>query len=693
MKRRPLLWLKDRKILAIALMLLGIGWSAIGHGATAAPPPAKTPTAGAEIDTAIQKVYPALVRIYVVVEEPSGGRMERERAAGSGAIISKDGYVVTNHHVAGNAIRMTCTLADGEEVEATRVGTDAMADISVLKLKLNTRKHPDAPLAFATWGDSSRLKVGDVVLAMGSPMAVSQSVTKGIVSNTQVIMPKSMAGQFRLDGEDVGQIVRWIGHDARIFGGNSGGPLVNLAGEIVGINEIGLGSLGGAIPSNLAKEIVRQLLESGHVKRSWLGVELQPRLKSGKDSGGVLVAGVVQGSPADRAGIKAGDVVTRFAGKPFNAELPEHLPLLNQQVFAAPTGKPVEIAFLRGGKEHIVKVTTEQLQRAQGDPLELKDWGIAASDITRMMALERNRKSTAGVLIDSIRGGSGAATAKLPLESDDIILQVAGEAVDNVAALKKVTAKLVEGKTDRVSVLVLFERDTKQFLTVVKIGKEEERNRPACAAKPWSSLSTQVLTSDLAESLDMAGQRGVRVTEVFKGQAADRAGVKVGDIIQQVNGRKVEASLPGDGEVFDTMIRKLPVGGKAKLKIVRAAKPIEIAMALEAPPISDDNVKQMTDTDFEFSARELSYTDRINQQIPENLQGLLLQKVETGGVASLGGLRGNDFVMSVDGKTTSTVDELKAVLDQIRQDKPRRVVFFVRRGIHTLYCEIEPDYR
>ena len=122
------------------------------------------------------------------------------------------------------------------------------------------------------------------------------------------------------------------------------------------------------------------------------------------------------------------------------------------------------------------------------------------------MALERHRKSTAGVLVDSIRGGGGAATAKLPLQSDDVILQVDGQAVDNVAALKKLTAKLVEGKTERVPVLVQFERDTKQLLTVVKIGQEENKNRPASAAKPWSSLATQVLTSDLAESLDMAGQ-------------------------------------------------------------------------------------------------------------------------------------------------------------------------------------------
>ena len=680
----------------LVIALTGMLWCiAGGLRATSPNPPtiASESAGGAEIEPAIQKVYPALVRIYVVVEEPSDGRMERMQAAGSGAIISKDGHIVTNHHVAGNAVRMSCTLADGEEVEATRVGTDPMSDISVLKLKLNTRKRPDAPLPVANWGDSSRLKVGDVVLAMGSPMAVSQSVTKGIVSNMQMIMPKSMEGHFRLDGEDVGQIVRWIGHDAVIFGGNSGGPLVNLSGEIVGVNEIGLGSLGGAIPSNLAKEIVRQLIADGCVKRSWIGVELQPRLKSGKDGGGVLVAGIVEGSPADRAGIKSGDIITRFCGQALNGELPEHMPLINQLIFAAPVGVPVDVAFLRDGKEHVVKVTTEQLQRALGDPIESKDFGIAARNITRMMALERHRKSTAGVLVHSIRGGSGAATAKLPLQPDDVIIQVAGQTVDNVAALQKVTAKLVEGKTERVPVLVQIERDTKQLLTVVKIGKEANKNRPASTAKPWSSLATQVLTSDIAELLGMVGQHGVRVTEVFKAQAAERAGVNGGDIIQAINGRNVQASLPGEGAVFDAMIRRLPLGGKARLKIVRDGKPVEVTMVLEAPPISDDNVKRMTDADFEFSARELSYTDRIDQQIPEGLQGVLLQKVETGGWASLGGLRGNDFIMSVGGKPTPSVAELKAVLDRIGKEKPRRIVFFVRRGIHTLYCEIEPDYQ
>ena len=273
--------------------------SLAGRGVAGA---AEDAASSADLQRAVDAVYPALVRIHVVFEEGREGRMEKLRASGSGAIISDDGYIITNHHVAGRATRLMCRLSNREEVEAELVGTDVLSDLAILKLDLSSRRDPKAKLPVAKFGDSDKLKIGDVVLAMGSPAGLSQSVTKGIVANTAMVMPNNL-GSFVLDGERVGELVRWIGHDAVIYPGNSGGPLVNLQGEIVGVNEVGLGSLGGAIPSNLAQAVAKELIAKGTVSRSWLGAEVQPLLKQMTNGKGVLVSGVLSESPAERAGI------------------------------------------------------------------------------------------------------------------------------------------------------------------------------------------------------------------------------------------------------------------------------------------------------------------------------------------------------------------------------------------------------
>jgi serine protease Do len=646
-----------------------------------------------QIERAMTSTYPALVRIYVVVQEPSGGRMERMQAAGSGSIISKDGYVVTNHHVAGDASRIVVNLVDGEEIEATRVGTDPMADICVLKLKLDSRKDPNKPLPVAQWGDSDKVRVGDVVLAMGCPGALSQSVTRGIISNTQLIMPRHEAGTFKLDGEDVGAIVRWFAHDAVIYGGNSGGPLVNLDGKIIGINEIGVASLGGAIPGNLARNVAEQIIAHGHVDRSWSGLECQPRLKSDTRDEGVLVSGVVDASPAQKAGLKAGDLVTSWDGQPVNVQIGEHLPLFNQLVCATPIGRAVPITYLRDGNTRTTVLTTVSLERNLGDPKELKDWGIAVRDITHAMALERHRDNTRGVLVDSVRTGGATADSKVPLEGDDVILAVNGKDVDNVAALTKLTADITRGQTHRVPVLVKLDRQTRQVLTVIKIGQDEPAEKPAHAKKPWPSVATQVLTEDLANALNLKGKKGVRVVEVFKGRAADKAGIKVGDIITAIDGTAIEASQPEDREVFRTMVRQYDVGAQAELALLRDGKPLKIAMTLESPPQEDDNAKTLDNQTFEFTAREMTFGDRNSRQMDSDEAGVLIDKAESGGWADLAGLHSGDVLLSIDGQPTSTIAQLKAALERAQHTKPRRLVCFVRRGIHTEYLEIEPDWR
>src|SRR2546423_12138808 len=164
------------------------------------------------VDAAVARVKPSLVRILVVSTSYSDGREIKSQAVGSGAIITKEGHIISNHHVAGRAVRIFCTLADREEIEAELIGSDPLTDICIIQLK------PAKPRQFlaASFGDSGKLRVGDSVLAMGSPMALSQSVTLGIISNLEMVMPRLFGGRMRLDGEDVGALVRWIGYDAAI---------------------------------------------------------------------------------------------------------------------------------------------------------------------------------------------------------------------------------------------------------------------------------------------------------------------------------------------------------------------------------------------------------------------------------------------------------------------------------------------
>ena len=653
---------------------------------------ARQSAAQKEIARAVKNVYPALVRIYVVMNAPGGGRMRKLSGAGSGVIISSDGYVVTNHHVAGNAARILCNLSDQEEIEAKLVGTDALSDIAVLKLDLAGRDKNAKPIHVAKWGDSDKVRLGDVVFAMGCPAAVSQSVTRGIVSNTQLIMPRGMSGSFRLDGEKVGSLVRWLAHDAIIFGGNSGGPLVDVSGRIVGINEIGLGSLGGAIPGNLAKSVAEQIIANGHVQRSWVGIEAQPRLKSGQAKSGVLVGGVIADSPADKAGLEPGDIITSLDGVRVDADIAEELPLFNQVVLSVPVGKTVKVQYLRDGKRKQTTLKTAAREPALPKPKEIESWGIVGRDITEMMARELRREDSDGVLVQSLRPGGPSSNAKPAIGRGDIIRKINGKAVKDLAQFRKLSAEATADADDPVDVLVDYDRGTRQLLTVVKVGKEPPADKPALARKPWAAIDTQVLTRDLAKSLGLKGKTGVRVVEIYPDRAGETAGLEVGDIILAIDGMEVEASQPQDTEVFDTMIRQYDIGAEVELRVIRGKARKKIAMKLEAPPISRDRLPTYEDDDFDMAVRDLSTMDRIRKKETKSLSGVIVERTDAGGWAEFGGLSAGDILLSINGRKTPNVDEVEKLLTQAKKDKPKRMVFFVKRGIHTAFVEIEPDW-
>jgi serine protease Do len=644
------------------------------------------------VDEAIKKVYPALVRIHVVGVSYSGGKEEKHEGSGSGAIISPDGYVITNHHVAGRVKRIRCTLANREEVEATLVGTDPLADIAVIKLHLDGRDRTKS-LPVAGFGDSDSLRVGDRVLAMGCPLALSQSVTLGIVSNVQMTFPHLFWPQtFRLDGEDVGSLVVWIGHDARISPGNSGGPLVNLKGEIVGINEIGFG-LGGAIPGNLARDVANELIRTGEVKRSWLGLTVQPLLKSRKTDEGVLIGGVIAGSPAEKAGIKPGDILLSYQGIPLKIRFAEQLPEFNRLELGTPIGTAVAIVYERDGEKHRATAVTVARGHALGHEAELKKWGITVRELTLLAAKELKREPHSGVLVTSVREGGPAHEAKPRLEYNDIILEVGGKPVHSVHELVTVSADLTRDKAGPVPTLVGFERKKQRLLTVVKLSERETPDRSPEASKAWLAVSTQVLNPDLAEALGLKDKKGVRITQVHPDTTASKAGLKVGDIVLRIDEDPIEASQPDqDEEVFPEMVRKYRVGAKVKLDVVRDGKPIVVEAELAPSPRSTRELSEYRNTQFEFQTRDLTFQDRVQRELARSQKGALVTGVDSGGWAALAHLAVGDIILSVDGHGVEKTADLSEQMKRITHDKPERVVFFVRRGVHTLFLELEPAW-
>jgi serine protease Do len=640
---------------------------------------------GAAVYAALSKVAPSLVRIHVVSLDHQDGRELKREASGSGTIITAEGHVVTNHHVAGKTRAIVCTLASREEIPAELVGTDPLSDIAVLKLK------PATPRTFpvASFGSAGSLQVGDRVLAMGSPLALSQSVTMGIVSNTEMIMPQLFwpFNRMTLDGEDVGSIVRWIGHDAAIFGGNSGGPLINLAGEIVGVNEISMG-LAGAIPADLAREVAFAIIKDGRVKRSWIGLDVQPLLKSSKAARGALVGGAVAGSPAEKAGFQPGDVVLAIAGRDVTVRFAEEVPIFNQTIMRLPLGQPVSIVVLRDGKERTITVVPEERESVEARTTELPLLGVTASNLTAWSAKEMKRLTRDGVRVRGIRPGGAAADGRPPLEPDDVIVEIEGASVPNIDVLNKAIEGRTKGQTGPTSLLIGFDRGRARMLTVIEIGRPGLEDPGLETRKAWIPVSVQVLTPPLAERLGAPSGSGVRVTRVHGGSAA-AAGLRVGDIVTAIDGDRVEASQPSDEDLFATMIRQYKIGSTVKLSVVRDGKEQQIAVKLDASPRLPREMKKYEDPNFEFRVRDISAADAIERPWAEEAKGVLVEAVSEGGWAALAHLADGDVVLEIDGVAVPNVEAVQQRMQRVAEARPAAVVFKVRRGMRTLFVEMQ----
>ncbi len=651
------------------------------------------PATPAELDAARRKVYPALVNIAVVFRYFNSGRAQRAPAGGSGVIISPDGYVLTNFHVAGHTTHITCTLSDGEAMEARVVADDPLSDLSVLKLVRAGRGA--APLPCAALGDSDRMQVGDQVLAMGNPLMLSSSMTLGIVSNTKRVFTDFTGTQMEdmeLDeGEKTGTFTRWIQHDALILPGNSGGPLVNLAGEVVGINELGSEGVGFAIPSNLARLVFQDILHYGRVRRGWLGLSVMPVDKMGRTTG-ALVSSVTPASPAARAGVQPGDILLALDGVPVSVRFFEQVPLFYQRVARLPAGHSARLSLLREGQPRRLVARVAPLEPSLGAEQEMRGMGVTVRALTTAMALARHLPDAQGVLVTGVRPGLPFEAAQPPVAADDVIVAVNGHPTPNLTAFRQAVDESEKAAASRNGFPVSLRRKDENLVVIVKTDTDKTSEDGGELPKAWLGVKTQVLTPEVAGALGMGGQTGFRVTEVYPYTEASRAGLKPGDIITALNGTALEASHAQDAEDLAHAVEALGVGDKAQLGLRRGAVKSVLAVVLERTPDSVAQAKTSRSKELEFTVRNITLMDKADNHWPENQQGVLVTEVTSGGWASIGGLHTDDLILSLNGRKVTDVASFERALPTLAHARPKVVSVFVRRDALTHFVFIEPDW-
>jgi len=487
--------MKKKIIIGVAILLAGfllggVTFYLLGKmtGQQRHPPYSGTPNVPRQIletsrafSEIVGAVSPAVVNISttkVVKREPGAGPEDpffdflgpfhdfslpkkwKERSLGSGVIVSPDGYIITNNHVVEKSDEIKITLPDRRTFRGNIVGADPKTDIAILKIDASN-------LPTLKWGDSDTLQVGEFVLAIGSPYGLSNTVTMGIISAV------GRANVGIADYED------FIQTDAAINPGNSGGPLVNIKGELIGINTAifsrtgGYQGIGFAVPCNMVRLIMEQLMQQGKVTRGWIGVtiqELTPELAHEfglKKSKGALVSDVAKDSPAGKAGIKRGDVIIELNGKEI-----KDVSSLRNMVAQSKAGSEITLKMLRSGKELTVRVVIVELPRevAEVAPARLAPdpearvlTGLTVMNLTREIIRQLGfTKDEKGVVVVRVEPGSPADDAEL--KKGDIIKEINRKEIDSIEAFNRSSTNIKRNE----AVLVFINRSGKKLYVILK---------------------------------------------------------------------------------------------------------------------------------------------------------------------------------------------------------------------------------
>lgn len=672
--RRATAWL-----LAIGLLLATAFAPAVAADADPLPQRASAEATGSRIAAARDAVMPYVVSILTVSRNFQQGEPTLSLASGSGTVISPQGYIVTNAHVVERGTAFRVVFADGRELPAKLIGTDTLSDLAVLQAlppKAEAFRHAD----FATVND---LQAGDTVLAMGAPWGLSNSMSAGIVNNPHRLLVSLFDDEADYEdtlGPDLptGRYYAWIQHDAAIAPGNSGGPLVDMRGRIVGVNARGMvlgGDLAFAIPGPDARRVVDALIAFHRVPRAWLGFRLRS-LKGSNHDHGVLLNAVERGSPAERVGLRAGDLLLSVDGRAVDAPQPVDIPELQRTIAELPIGKMLTLGIERDGRRSQVQVATAPYPRDAGEEFAYAPFGAAMRVLTPAMARRRVLDFQTGLIVTSLRPGGPAATARPALAAGDVIRSIDGKAVATVADLKAWLDKPATIAPLRIG----FVRNGQQLLSSLR-PSYGDRSRTPLPELPqaWVGVEVQPVTASLESAFGETGQ-GFRISRIYPGSPLGAAGAQVGDIVTAIGERALKPVSDDNNDLFDQAVRDLEIGRPAKVAILRGASARVLTIDPAASPVADSGLKVLQVSRLRIQLRELSFYDRVARHLPADQKGVYVATVERGGPGGLAHLKDGDIVLSLGGQPTPDLDTFTGALAQALQSRTPAIAFQVVRG-------------
>ncbi len=416
------------------------------------------------IAKAKQKVQPAVLYVSCITESTERGKLASETVSGSAFTISADGEFVTNWHVVDKAKSIRCLLSDGRNFEAECIGSDKSMDIALCKLKLK----PGETVPYAAFGKSSLLEEGSFVIALGAPWGLNRSLTFGTVSCARRYL------------DDHSEYVLWIQTDASIGPGNSGGPLVNTTGEVVGINALGtmLGTanFGFAIPSEDALVILAQLRANGKVNWSWTGLLLQPLRDFQRDmyfeaTNGVIVSGTAPDSPARNAGLLPSDRIIRVNGTPVNVITDEELPAVRRHFGLLPDSATITLDIIRSGIPSTLVIEPSAKGAIEGKEREFPRWDFSAKEINKFENPDLYLRRQQGVFVFGCKNGGNASNK---LDRNDIIVSVDDMPISSLDDLSAAHKKAMENIKENHKILLNVIRNGRPYRVVINFLNDHE---------------------------------------------------------------------------------------------------------------------------------------------------------------------------------------------------------------------------